>query len=373
MIPVFRPALGAEEADAVRAVMESNYIGCGPKVKEFEKKFADFTGVKYAVATNSGTAALHLGLKVLDIDKKEIISSPLTFVSTIHSILYNKAVPVFSGIQSDTLNIAPDIARKKISEKTKAILSVHFGGHPCDMDEINELAKENNLFVVEDAAHACGSEYKGKKAGNLGNLSCFSFQATKNLTTGDGGMIATNDKEMAERARRLRWLGISEGTFERIGKKGYGWDYDVSELGFRYEMNDIAAAIGIAQLKKLGAANKKRREITKQYNDSFSRLDWLDIPAERSYVKSSNHNYVVKIKNQKIRDRLITHLAENNISSSVHYKPIYMHTLYRKIAGNISTPVADEIWKRILTLPLFPGLKDGEIEKVVDCVKKFKP
>ncbi|MFH1587600.1 MAG: DegT/DnrJ/EryC1/StrS aminotransferase family protein [Candidatus Diapherotrites archaeon] len=372
MIPVFRPSMGEEEANAVRKVIESGYVICGPRVKEFENKFAEFIGTKYAVATNSGTAALHLALKVLDVDKGEVISTPLTFVSTIHSILYNNSTPVFADIQPDTLNISPDDIRKKMSEKTKAIIPVHYGGHPCEMDELNEIAKENELFVIEDAAHACGAEYRGMMAGNLGEIGCFSFHGVKNLSTGDGGMITTNNKEIAERLQLLSWLGIDKDTFSR-DNQNYKWHYDVTELGFKYHMNDLAAAIGLIQLKKLDVANKKRREITKQYNDSFSKLNWLEIPAKRSYVKSSNHNYVIKMNDEKTRDRLIAHLAENGISSSVHYKPIYLHSLYKKMGIAGSTPVAGSVWKRLLTLPLFPDLTDGDMGRVMDCVRKFKP
>lgn len=370
IIPVFRPSMGEEEADAVKEVIDSGYIICGPKVREFEKKFAGFIGVKYAVATNSGTAALHLALRVLDIDKCEVISSPLTFVSTIHSILYNHAIPVFSDIQPDTLNLDPADTSKKLSEKTKVVVAVHYGGHPCEMDELDRLADEKGLIVVEDAAHACGAEYKEKKAGNLGTIACFSFHGVKNLSTGDGGMITTNDKAIAERLLRLRWLGINKDTFSREKKKNYSWDYGVEELGFKYHMNDIAAAIGLVQLKKLKRMNKEREQLWKAYNDSFSKIPWVETPLERSYVKSSYHNYVIKVPN---RNKLIEHLNKSDISASVHYRPIYHHKIYKQLGIREKCPVAERVWKKLVTLPLFPDLGSAKQERIITAVKSFKP
>jgi len=369
MIPVFRPSMGKEEANAVKEVIDSGYVICGPRVKEFEKKFAELVGTKYAIATNSGTASLHLALNALGISNSEIISSPITFVSTIHSILYNNSTPIFSDIQKDTLNISPEDVPKKISEKTKAIFAIHYGGHPCEMDELNEVAKEKNLAVIEDAAHASGAEYKEKKAGNLGTIACFSFHGVKNISTGDGGMITTNDKEIAEKLMTLRWLGINKDTYSRENEKKYKWDYDVEELGFKYHMNDIAAAIGLVQLKKLEKLNKKRKEISKAYSDAFSNIPWIEIPVERDYVKSSNHNYVIKVSE---RDKLIEHLNKNEISASVHYRPIYHHKIYKNLGISANCPIAEKTWGKLITLPLFPDLDYVEVEKITAAVKDFK-
>ncbi|MFA5374644.1 MAG: DegT/DnrJ/EryC1/StrS family aminotransferase [Dehalococcoidia bacterium] len=361
--------MGDEEVEAVAKTLRSGWIGLGPKTKEFEEKFAKYIGVKYAVALNSCTAALHLAVNVLGIDSGEVITSPITFVSTAHAVLYNNATPVFADVQADTLNINPADIKKKITKKTKAIIPVHYGGHSCDMDEIMKLAAKHNLWVIEDAAHACGGEYKGIKAGAIGNLGCFSFHAVKNLATGDGGMITTNDEEIYKRLLKLRWVGINKDTYHR-SKEGYDWYYDVECLGFKDHMNDITASIGIVQLKRLDAMNNKRRKIVNKYNKAFKELEWVETPVERDYVKSSLHNYAVKV-NKVDRNELIAYLAKRGVSSSVHYMPLYLHPYYKEIGIKGDCPIADKVWKKLVNLPLYPDMTDEDLSRVITAIRDF--
>jgi perosamine synthetase len=360
--------MGHEEANAVEQVLRSGWIGLGPKTKDFEEKFEHYVGAEYAIAVNSCTAALHLALKVMDVEGGEVVTTPMTFISTNHAVLYNKAIPVFADIEEDTLNIRFDEIENLITPRTKAILVVHYGGHPCDMEPILKIAKNKKLRIIEDAAHACGAEYRGKKIGSIGDATCFSFHAVKNLATGDGGMITLHDKELAGRLRKLCWLGISRGTWDRSKGKAYKWEYNVEEIGFKYHMNDISAAIGIVQLTKLEEANSRRREIVKRYNEAFANVNWIATPIEKDDVKSANHNYVIKVLNGK-RDELITYLAKNGISASVNYIPNHLYEIYKPYFRKL--PVTENVWKRLVTLPLFPDLKDTEVDYIIEKVKKF--
>lgn len=367
MIPVFKPSFGEEELEALRGPFQSGWIGLGPKTREFEERFAEYIGTKFAVALNSGTAALHLALKVIGIEGWEVITTPMTFISTNHAILYNNGIPVFADIEPDTLNIDPKEIKKQITSKTKAIIVVHYGGHACDMDPVLEIAKERNIWVIEDAAHGCGGEYKGQKLGSIGDIGCFSFHAVKNLSTGEGGMITTDDPELYGRLLKLRWMGISKDTWSREEKdKKYSWYYNVEELGFKYHMNDIPAAIGLVQLKKLEGMNRRRREITERYNRGLKGLPWLETPTVKPYAKSSHHNYVIKVEK---RDQLNIYLQEKGISTGVHYIPNNHYEMYHQYRGE--TPIADSVWRTLLTLPLFPDLKDDEVDYIIQEIKEF--
>jgi perosamine synthetase len=367
MIPVFKPSFGEEELEALREPFKTGWIGLGPKTREFEKRFAEYIGTRFAVALNSGTAALHLALKVLNIEGMEVITTPMTFISTNHAILYNGGIPVFVDIEPDTLNINPTEIEKNITPKTKVLLVVHYGGHACDMDSILEIAKEKNISVVEDTAHGCGGEYKGQKLGSLGDFGCFSFHAVKNMSTGEGGMITTDDPELYRRLLKLRWMGISKDTWSREEKdEKYSWYYNVDEVGFKYHMNDIPAAIGLVQLKKLEKMNLRRKEITERYDEGLKSLKWLEIPVIRSYAKPSHHNYVIKVEK---RDQLNIYLQEKGISTGVHYIPNNQYEMYRSFRGD--TPISDFVWKKLLTLPLFPDLKDEEVDFIIREIKEF--
>ncbi len=367
MIPVFKPSFGEEELEALREPFKTGWIGLGPKTREFEERFAEYIGVKFAVALNSGTAALHLASKVLNIEGMEVITTPMTFISTNHVILYSHGIPVFADIEADTLNIDPMQVKNLVTSKTKAIVVVHYGGHACDMDPILELAKEKNIYVIEDAAHGCGGKYKGQKLGSLGDLACFSFHAVKNMSTGEGGMITTDDPELYGRLMKLRWMGISRDTWSREEKdRKYSWYYNVEEVGFKYHMNDIPAAIGLVQLRKLDKMNQRRRELAEKYNKGLTGLNWLKTPVVKSYAEPSYHNYVIKAEK---RDQLNIYLQEKGISTGVHYIPNNHYDMYHPFRGQ--TPVSDTVWKKVLTLPLFPDLKDEEVDFIIREIKEF--
>lgn len=371
MIPLFKPSMGREELKAIKEAISSGWIGLGPKTKEFEDKFADYVGAKYAIGVNSGTAALHLALKVLDLNPgAEVITSSLTFVSTNHAILYNNLKPVFSDICEDTLTLNVEDIKAKITNKTRVILPVHYGGHPVDLDEIMEIAKRQKIYLIEDAAHACGAKYKGKYIGAFGDMTCFSFHAVKNLSMGEGGAITTNNKRFAERLRKLRWMGINKSTWDRAeNKKRYSWQYMVDEVGFKAHLDDIHAAIGLIQLKKLKRLNQHRRRIVSLYNKAFSKIGWITTPVEKPYVRSSYHLYVIKVA-PELRDNLIDHLADKGISTGVHYFPNHLYSVYKPYRTHL--PATENIYNKIITLPLYPGLSDEQVNTIIRAIRGFK-
>lgn len=372
-IPLLRPSIGEEEINAVSEVLKSGWLGLGPKTQEFEKNFADYIGCRFVVALNSGTAALHLALKALDIQKEdEVIVTPMTFISSVHAISYVGAIPVFADIEPDTMNIDVYDIERKITDKTKAIIVVHLAGHPCDMDKINELARYHGLHVVEDAAHACGARYKGKQIGSGQNLSCFSFHAVKNLTCGEGGAITCNNEWYNRFFREMRWVGISKDTWARTSEEQvYAWQYWIDKIGYKYHMSDLNAAIGIVQLAKLDQLNEKRQYIARCYCEGFKDLEWLELPHEKTYAESSWHLYQVKVKNNDTRDRLIRWLKDHDIAPGVHYMPAHLQPCYRNVKAVV--PIATEIWQRILTLPIYPDMQAQDIQKVTETVRAFKP
>lgn len=370
MIPIFRPWFDEAEVEAVREVLLSGWVGPGQKVEELEARFAHYVGASHAVSLNSCSAALLLALKTLDVAGGEVITTPMTFVSTNHAILQNQATPVFCDIDPQTLNIDPKAIAARITPRTRAIMVVHFAGHPCDMDAILALANSHGIPVVEDAAHACGARYKDRMIGGMGTLTCFSFDARKNLSTGDGGILTTNDPALADRARKLRWMGISRGTYDRFRKNGTArrWEYEVGELGYKCYMNDLNAAIGLVQLGKLESANAQRREIFLQYERAFDALDWLQTPTERAEVRSAMHAYVARTSQ---RDGLIDHLEQRGIDSGVHYKPCHLFDVYRPYRAAL--PVTDALWPQLITLPMFPSMTQSEVERVIAAVRDFQP
>lgn len=365
-IPVFRPSYGDREFEAVRDVMASGWVGLGPKTAEFEQKFAEYLGVRHAVATNSGTAALHLAMVLADVKDREVITTPLTFISTNHAILYCGGVPVFADVDETSANIDPESVRKLVTEKTRAIVCVHYGGRPCRMDALEAIARRHDLLLIEDAAHGCGGEYRGRKLGAIGDFGAFSFHAVKNLATGEGGMIVTDDPQADARLRRLRWLGISKDTWSRETLTKYSWYYDVVEVGFKCHMNDIPAAIGLVQLERLEELNAIRERWALAYNDALARFDWIQRPVARPDTRPDWHNYVIQTDH---RDDLNLYLAERGVSTGVHYIPNNHYEMYKGCRGE--TPVCERIWKRLLTLPLYPDLTQEDFDRVVAAVGDF--
>ena len=366
MIQVFKPSMGEDEVEAVREVLLSGWLGLGPKTAQFEEKFAAYIGTRHAVAVNSATSALDLALKLLGIRHgDEVIVPTMTFVSTAHVVAYNLATPIFADIDPATMNIDPEDVARKISPRTKAIIPVHYGGRPVDMASLREICRD--IPVIEDAAHACGSAYRGKKAGNLGNIGCFSFHAVKNLAVGDGGALTFNNEELAARAKRLRWLGIDKGTWDRTGAdQSYWWEYFVDEIGLKCHMNDINAALGLVQLAKLDHMNARRNRIANQYTDAFSDHDRIRPPAViPNECTSSMHIYCVRAHD---RNELSVYLQERGIATGVHYRPI--HT-YRCYGNRPVLPNAEKVFDEILSLPMYPDLEDTQVEYVIDNIMSF--
>ncbi len=373
-IPLFKPPLGNEELEALKATFESGWVGLGPNTYKFENEFKEYIGCEYALGVNSATAALQLCLEYFEIGGREVISPSMTFVSTNHAILYNGGTPVFADIDKETLCLDPDDVIKKITDKTKGIITVHYAGHPSNMEALKKIAKDHGLFLLEDAAHSMGASYKSQKVGNLGDAACFSFQALKNLTTGEGGMITTNNRIMYDRLKKLRWMGIDKDTFTRDKEGSYSWMYDVEELGYKNHMNDIQATIGSVQLKKLdNNLNKKRYDIAQYYNNRLSKLDWIKTPPQYGDVERVFCLYVIQLEK---RNELSDYLSNLGISTGVHYLPNHHHSFYKDLikSGQIklpNVPVTDIVWEKILDLPLFPDLTLDELDYICTAIENF--
>jgi len=366
MIQLFRPYITEDAINAVSEVLRSGWIGLGPKTQEFEQAFAEYVGVKHAIALNSCTAALHLALIVSGVsDRDEVITTPLTFVSTNHAILYCRATPVFADVALSDCNISPESIVSRITERTKAIICVHYGGYPCDLDTIYAIARDYGLKVIEDAAHAAGSIYRGRHIGAFG-LTCFSFHAVKNLPVGDGGMITTNSDEIATSLKRLRWLGVDKDTYARteddVGT--YAWKYDVSELGYKYHMNDIAATIGLEQLRELERCNSYRRSIASTYDSHLKHPDILRrCPRTPVRTVNSQHLYWIQVHR---RDDLVAKLKGNGIAPGVHYLPNNQFQMYKCFRSD--TPNAQLVGDTIISLPMHMYLSYADVCKVVEVI-----
>jgi len=362
-----------EDIRQVVEVLKSDWITTGPKIGEFEEAVRKYVDARYGVAVNSGTAALDIAVASLGLPRgSEIITTPFTFVATSNAILYNNHRPVFADIQKDTFNIDPDEIRKKITDRTRAIICVDYAGHPCDIDEIQEIADEHELYLIEDASHALGAEYKGKKIGSVADITVFSFHPVKHITTGEGGMAVTNNEELAERMRILRNHGIDKDVQQRFGPKA-SYAYDLKLLGRNYRMSDFQAALGISQLKKLDRFIKKRQEIVNIYNDAFEIEKDVTTPSVKQGIKHAWHLYTILLDNNISRDGFFSKMRARDIGVNVHYIPVYRHSYYRKFLGisHCNYPVTEDVFKRIITLPLHQGLIMEDIVYVINSVKSF--
>lgn len=366
-IPVARPCAGKEELNAIEEVFKSGWLGMGLKVKEFEDKISNFIGNgTYVVAVNTGTTAMHLSLDAIGIrDKDEVLVPSLTFVATIQAITAQGAVPVFCDIEKETLNISIEDAKDKITSKTKAIMPVHYRGVPCEMDKIIAFAAVNKLRIIEDAAHAFGSSYNGRRIGSFGDLTCFSFDPIKNITCGEGGAVLTRDKEILSILQKKRILGIDKDTLSRYENQR-SWDYDVVTQGYRYHMSNINAAIGLEQLKKFTGFNRRKIEIARRYDKEFSGLAQLEV-INTDYNGVALFMYVVLVKQK--REELMLYLRQNKIESGIHYIPAHLFSFYKHLATAL--PVTEQIYKRILTLPLYADMADEEVKLVIGKIKEF--
>ncbi|MGC9114292.1 MAG: DegT/DnrJ/EryC1/StrS family aminotransferase [Candidatus Micrarchaeia archaeon] len=375
-LPFSLPWLGEEEEKAVVAVLRSGWITTGSKTAEFEEKFAKSVGAKHAVAVSSATAALHLSLVATGIGKgDEVITSPYTFCATAHVIEYTGAKTVLADVQKDTFNIDPKEIEKKITPKTRAIMPVHYAGHPCDMKEIREIAEKHDLHIIEDAAHAAGTEYDGKRIGAESEAACYSFYANKQLTTAEGGMLVTNDDAIADKARSLRLFGIDKDAWKRYTKSGK-WYYEVKALGFKYNMTDIQAALGLEQLKKIEEFVRLRSKLAEFFSRELGSIEGLTIPRVKPGVKHGWYLYplLLNLDELKIdRAKFIEAMAAENLGCSVHFVPIHLHPYYAQKYGwtRGDFPVAEWLYDREVSIPFFPKMSGQDSADVVEAVKKI--
>ncbi|WP_434813985.1 DegT/DnrJ/EryC1/StrS family aminotransferase [Bacillus halotolerans] len=362
-----------EELETVAETIKSGWISKGPKVIEFEKKLGEYLGAEHVISCNSGTAALHMALLALGVGEgDEVIVPSFTFCSSVNVILHVGATPVFADICEDDLCIDPEDVRQKLSPHTKAVIAVHFAGYPANLDELSSICQENGLYLIEDAAHALGTRYNGKMIGTHGDAVCFSFYATKNITTGEGGALILKDEEAAERARLYGWHGITKNAWNRYGEKG-SWRYDVLLPGFKYNMTDIQAALGLIQLKRAAEIQEKRTRIANYYASELTNqseraeLPLTDIP---SHITHSWHLFILRVKKrgEMERDQFIENMKAKHIGLSVHFIPVHMHPYYSEHFP-AKLPVTERIFPEIVSLPLYSQLSKEDCQYIVQSIK----
>ncbi|MEG1254712.1 DegT/DnrJ/EryC1/StrS family aminotransferase [Clostridium sp.] len=375
-LPYAIPLIDDNDINEVVETLKSGWVAKGPRTIEFEKRFAEYTGAKYAIAMNSATAALHIALIAGGVKPgDEVLTTPMTFAATANTIIHTGAIPVFVDIDPVTFCIDPDKIEEKITEKTKAIVPVHYTGHACDMDKIREIAKKHNLFVSEDAAHAIETFYKGDLIGKKGDCASFSFYATKNICTGEGGMLTTNREDIAEKARVLSTHGMSKAAWNRYGKGG-AWRYDIEYPGHKYNMFDIQAALAKTQMDKLDYMQDVRKDIVSEYTEAFSNLDGVKIPEVADYTTHSWHLYVLRLDFEKLtidRDKFIELMGEANIGTSVHFIPVHLMSYYKETYGykEGDFPVAESYFDTIVSLPLYPKMTKQDTQDVINAVTEI--
>ena len=372
-LPFALPDLDHTELHEIAEALDSGWITTGPKVKRFEAQFAAYVGAAHAVAVNSGTAALHLALEAIGLRREhEVIVPTYTFAATAEVVRYFGAEPVFVDAESHSFNIDPELIEAAITPRTRAIIPVHLGGQACEMEVIHDISRRHDLAVIEDAAHALPTAYKGHMVGTLSDFTCFSFYATKTLATGEGGMICTDDDAWADRCRVMSLHGISKDAWKRYTAEG-SWYYEIVAPGFKYNMTDVAAAMGLAQLAKLERMWQRRVEIARCYNVAFADLPELQIPSDRGDCQHAWHLYMLRLNLERLkvdRARFITELKGRNIGASVHFIPLHLHPYYRETYGYKAEdfPVAYREYQRVISLPIYSKMSDQDIQDVIDAV-----
>lgn len=374
MIPYGRQYIDEDDIKAVIEVLKSDWITQGPKIREFEEALANYCGAKYAAVFNSGTSALHAayfaaGLKEGD----EFITTPITFVATVNAGIYVGAKPIFVDIEYDTGNIDAEKIEERITERTRAIVPVHYGGHPVNLERIKEIADKHNLKVIEDACHALGARYKNEKVGNCrySDMVVFSFHPVKHITTGEGGAVLTGKEDLYEKLLMFRNHGVTKDEKKFLKEKEGDWYYEMQFLGFNYRMTDIQAALGISQLKKLSEFIERRREIAKIYNKTFEGNPYFDTPVERDYAYHSYHLYPIRLKDSyKDRRREIFRLMrEKGLGVQVHYIPVYLQPYYQELGyGRGECPVAEEFYGKEVSLSIYPAMTKEDIDCVIETI-----
>ncbi len=372
-IPFSRPWIDETEIEAVSEVLASKWISTGARVREFERAFAELIGVKHAIAVSSCTAALHLSLVVTGIGiDDEVITTPYTFTATAEAIRYVGAKPVLVDINPETLNIDVNRIEKAITPKTKALMPVHIAGLPCEMDMLHHICQKHNLLLIDDAAHAIPAEYKGQSIGTLGDLTAFSFYANKNITTAEGGMITTNSDAYAEPLRTMRLHGIDKDAWARQSKRSI-WRYDITTEGYKYNMTDIQAAMGLCQLMKINKMHERRQNIIQIYNDELSKIPQINVPAAPDEMsKHAWHLYIIQL-NDVDRDQFVEKLRDENIECSVHYVPLHLFDFYQKQYGYSvgDFPCAEQVFEKVVSLPLHPALTESDVHVVINTIKRI--
>lgn len=370
MIPYGKQTINEDDIKAVVEALKSDWLTTGPKVDEFEAVFSEFVGSKFGVAVSSGTAALHSIMHALNIGPgDEVIVPTMTFAATANCVLYQGGKPVFADIHPDTLLINPEDVKRKISNKTKAIIAVDYAGQPCNYSELQRSCVKHGIALVDDACHALGASYQGKRIGSIADLTAFSFHPVKHITTGEGGMVVTDDKTFMERMKTFRNHGITSDS--RIREDHGTWHYEMKDLGYNYRITDIQCALGLSQMKKLPAFLSRRREIAKIYDDAFANSKKITPLAVRDKVHHAYHLYVIRIKGAE-RSKVFTVLRKKGIGVNVHYIPVHLHPFYNKNFGTGPglCPVAEKSYEEIISLPIFPGMSDVDINRVINAVKK---
>ena len=375
-LPYGHQSIEEEDIEAVVQVLRSDWITTGPKVAEFEEAVAAYVDARYAVSFSSGTAALHgaafaAGLGPGD----EAITTPLTFCATANCVLYMGATPVFADVCDDSLNLDPEQVARRITSRTKAVIPVDYAGHPADLDSFSELAQQNGLVIIEDAAHALGAEYKGQRVGSISHMTIFSFHPVKHITTGEGGMVTTDNPELASRLRMFRNHGIDPKARQQQGHAMGQWYYEMTELGYNYRLSDIGCALGLSQLHRLTDNLKRRREIAGYYTEALAELPGIVTPIERPETKSAWHLYPVRIQLDRFgsgRKELFQALRAENIEVNVHYIPVHLHPYYRRRFGyqDGEYPMAEAAYESLISLPLFPGMLEQDAQDVIQAMRK---
>jgi dTDP-4-amino-4,6-dideoxygalactose transaminase len=370
-IPLADIDFDSREEEAVLGVLKSRWLTMGSITQVFEEEFSSYIGARHAIAVANGTAALHLACLGIGLGPgDEVILPSLTFVATANAIRYTGAIPVFADIESEQdLDISPHAIERKLTDKTRAIMVMHYGGYVCNMSAIKKLAQANGLKVIEDAAHAVGTEYEGRKAGTLSDVGCFSFFSNKNMTTGEGGMVVTNDDAAADKMRNLRSHGMTSMSWDR--HRGHAWSYDVIELGYNYRMDEIRAALGRVQLSKLEKNNQRRRDLSKLYREQLEELiPSVFVPFKELRGISACHLFPILLPVGSDRTGFMEHLKTEGIQTSIHYPPIHKFRIYTESGeAHYNLPMTEEVAEREVTLPLYPGLTDENIGEVVQAIR----
>ena len=374
MLPYSQQWIEQDDIDAVIEVLKSDFLTTGPKINEFEEIFADYVGARFAVAVANGTAALHAAVFAAGVGPgDEVITTPITFAASANCVLYQGGKVAFADIKASDWNIDPGEISNKVTGHTKALIPVHFTGCPADLQDINEIAERHNLVVIEDAAHALGATYKGKRIGSLSDMTIFSFHPVKHITTGEGGMVTTNDPKLYKRLITFRNHGIIRDKSE-LTKYDGPWYYEMRCLGYNYRLTDLQAALGISQLAKSEPFLQKRREIARRYTEGFAGLAELSVPVQQSDRESGWHLYIIRLNTETLkvgRKQIFEALRAENVGVNVHYLPVYLQPFYRSMGYPTGLcPEAERLYSEVITLPLFPKMTDQDINDVINAVNK---